>query len=86
MTQVAAQILQLLLNASAQGFSTQAFLLGDGQVGFPSRLAVGSGFFGDLQMRAKPVDDLLAEFTSFVQQTQVGRIADRLFSNRGIEY
>jgi hypothetical protein len=49
------------------------------KIGFARLLTIGPGLFLPVRLWVKRVDDLLAELPGFVQQTQVGGIADRLW-------
>lgn len=66
-------------------FGARTLLFGNGKPGFASFYTIGSGLFLEISFRIKGIDYFLTDFTRFIEQRQVGGIADRLRCDGSID-
>ena len=65
--------------------SRPSSLFDNRQVRLACLLAIGARLLRQCRLGVKQVDDLFAELARLIEQTEIGRITDRLFGNGGVQ-
>ena len=85
MPQIAPEVLQLLLDPPTKPPFNGALHLRNRQVILTRFFPIGPGFSVPGHLGVEPINDRFAELARFVEQTQIGGIAYRLWRNGGVQ-
>ena len=85
MSQVAPQILQLLFDPAMPDFARRSPLFHNSEKGLAGFFTIGSRLLVPVRLQIECVYDLFTELPGFIEQAQVGGVADRLRGDRCIQ-